>query len=190
MNYVKSLVLLVAAAATLMAFTATASATSVTTTTGGAAATPAIHAVTEGGHVKLANNIANIECASTFQGNVESHGAGSEAKGNFGSFEFTGCTNGWHATVTFKGGFGFSWTSGETSIFRILGLEVSFTRFLVPCTYEANNTTLGTVTGGSPATLKIEGSLPIGAGSSELCGSGNAKMEGSYVMTSALYAAP
>lgn len=185
--HLKCLGLMAAVAAALMAFAAPASATSVSTTTGGAAATPTIHAVNEGGHVVVANSIANIECSSTFEGKVESHGAGKEASGNFSSFSLTGCTNSWHVTITFKGGWAFSWSSGEVGVYRIFGLEITTTRFGVTCNYSAPNTIVGTATGGNPATFDISGSLPIAAGSSGLCGSGNAKWSGSYVTTSALY---
>ena len=190
MKYVKILGLLAVAAAAMMAFAVSASATTVTTTTGGAAATPTIHAVNEGGkHVKLANNIATIECQSTVGGKVESHGAGVTAKGNLTSLLFTSCTNEWHVTATALGSLEVHWTSGHNGTLTSTGSKVSATRSGVTCNYETNNTKIGTVTGGSPATLHIEASIPLAAGSSFLCGSGSAKWEGAYVTTEALYIA-
>jgi len=190
MKYIKILGLLAVAAAALMAFAGSASATTVTTTTGGAAATPKIHGVNEGGHVVLANSIANIECSSTYESSVESHGAGVTDKGVFIAWLFTGCTNEWHVTIIALGSFETHWISGHNGVVTISGLLFSATRFGVTCNYETKNTSIGTVTGGSPATLDVSASIPIAAGSSFLCGSGNAKFSGSYVTTSALYVAP
>ena len=190
MKYVKILGLLAVAAAALMAFAASASATTVSTTTGGAAATPTIHAVNEGGHVVLANNIINIECGSTVEGTVESHGSGVTAKGNITTLEWPGCTNSWHVTTNKAGSLEVHYTSGHNGELTSSGALVNTTRFGVNCNYETNNTKIGTVTGGNPATLHIEASIPIAEGSSFLCGSGSAKWQGSYVTTSALYVAP
>ncbi len=197
MKYVKILGLLAVAAAALMAFAASASATYVTTTTGGAVATPAIHAVNEGGHVVLANAIANIECSSTSEGAVESHGHtvvegetkldSTPASGNLTSLSFTGCTNSWHVTVTAAGSLSVEGTGGHNGTASSTGAKVTTTRLGVTCNYETNNTDIGTVTGGNPATLDISASIPIAAGSSGLCGSGNAKWSGSYSTTAALY---
>ena len=87
----------------LSALAGTAAATSVTTTTGGAAATPTIHLVPDAGHSTIANPIATIECSSTVQATVASHGTGVTAKGNISILEFTGCTNSWHVTAENKG---------------------------------------------------------------------------------------
>jgi hypothetical protein len=189
MKYVKILGLLAVAAAALMAFAGSASATTVTTTTGGSAATPTIHAENENGHVTLVNNIAAIECSSTVEGKVESHGAGATASGKLTWLLFTACTNSWHVTNTNTGSLEVHWTSGHNGTLTSSGALVTATRFGVICNYETNNTSIGTVTGGSPATLHIEASIPLAAGSSGLCGTGNAKWSGAYVTTSALYVA-
>jgi hypothetical protein len=170
-----------------MAFAASASATTVTSTTGGAAATPTIHAVSEGGHVKLVNPIANIECSSTVEGKVESHGGGKPASGVLTTLSFTGCTDNWHVTTEKAGELSVTWTSGHNGTVTSSGAFVKTTRFFVPCNYETKNTKVGTIVGGNPATLKIEASIPIAAGSSELCGEGSGKWEGNYATTSALY---
>jgi hypothetical protein len=205
MKYVKILGLLAVAAAAMMAFAASASATYVTTTTGGSAATPAIHAVNEGGHVTLKNPIANISCSSTSQGSVESDGheieetedktkhtvlTSAPASGKISELTFTGCTNSWHVTTLAPGSLSVTHTEGHDGSLTSSGARVSTTRFGVTCVYETNNTPIGTVTGGNPATLDISASIPLDAeASSGLCGSGNAAWEGSYVSTSALYIA-
>jgi hypothetical protein len=187
MKHLKILGLLAVAAAAMLAFAASASADYVTTTTGGSPQTPTIHAVNEGGHVVLANSIANIECASTTEGSVTAHGNGIPVSGPLSSLSFTGCTNSWHVTVTANGSLSLAWTSGHNGTAKSTGTKVTTTRLGVTCNYETNNTDIGTVTGGNPATLDISASIPIAAGSSGLCGSGNAKWSGSYVTTAALY---
>jgi hypothetical protein len=76
MKNLKSLGLATSITATLMVLAGSATATSITTTTGGTAATPTIHMVNEGGHLKLANSIWNLECGSTVEGKVESTASG------------------------------------------------------------------------------------------------------------------
>src|SRR6476660_7406358 len=88
MRYVKILGLLALAAAALMAFAVSASATTDTTPTGTVIPSATdIHAVNENGHVKLANPIANIECASTVEGNITAQGAGVPAEGGISTLD-------------------------------------------------------------------------------------------------------
>jgi hypothetical protein len=188
MKNLKVLGLAALATAALMAFAGSASATTVSTTTGGAAATPTIHAVSEG-HTKLQNPIAIIECASTLEGKVESHGAGIPASGSITNFTLTPCTNSWHKTTTKLGSLQVHWTSGHNGVLTSSGVEVQATRFFVPCNYGTNNTEVGAITGGNPATIHIKASLPILPGSSELCGGGSFGWTGSYQTTTALYVA-
>ena len=200
MKYVKILGLLAVAAAALMAFAASASATTVTTTTGGAAATPTIHAVSEEKavagttHVLLHNEAATIQCNSTTEGTVESHGSGVTAKGLLSALTFTNCTEGWTVEVVSRGSLEIHWTSGHNGTLTSSGATVKATLHLgifgtVECNYLTANTDVGTVTGGNPATLHIEASIPKESGSA-LCGGGNAAWTGAYKTTSALYIAP
>lgn len=175
--------------AALMALAGSASATTVTTTTGGAASTPTIHLVSEG-HFRMANAIATIECDTTSGGTVETHGSGLTAEVALTSLPLTGCTNSWHFTTEKPGVLKIHWTSAHNGAVTWSGALIKSTRFLVPCNYETNETKLGTLTGGNPATLHIEASIPVAAGSSPLCGEANAKWEGGLVTTSALYVAP
>jgi len=185
---VKMLGLLAVAATAIMVFAASASADYLSTTTGGATAEPTIHAVNESTHVVLANSIANIECQSTTEGKPNSHGTGKPVSGPISTLTFTGCTNSWHVTVNAPGTLSVKANGvNHGGALTSNGANVTTTRFGVTCNYETSNTAIGTVTGGSPATLHIEASIPIAAGSSFLCGSGNAKWEGAYVTTSALY---
>jgi hypothetical protein len=187
MKYAKILGLLAVAAAALMAFAASASATTVTSPTG-TIATPTIHAVNEGGHVKLANPVANIECSSTVEGKVETHGTTETAEGAITTLDFTGCTNNWVVTTISPGTLIAHWTSGYNGILTSNGAKVKTVRLGLTCVYETKNTEIGTITGGNPATLDITAKIPINeAESSKLCGTGTAAWSGSYVTTSALY---
>ncbi len=181
-----------------MALAATASAASegtvVTSETGGEAVKPTIHAVSEGGHLTLTNSIASITCNSTLEGKVEEDGhrivaseTRTDATGPLTVLTFSTCTNSWHVTTEKAGTISLEATSGYDATVKSSGALVKATRFLVPCNYETSNTTIGTFTGGNPATVHVAASIPKAAGSSELCGAGNAKWEGNYVMTSALY---
>ncbi len=189
MKHLKHLGLLVLAVVALSAFPASASASSVTTTTGGSAETPTIHAVNEGGHVVLANPIANIECSSTFEGFITSHGAGKPVEVELTSLSFTGCTNSWHVTVTALGTLSISWTSGHNGTVVSNGIKMATTRLGINCNYETNGTDIGLLTGGNSATLDISASITLASGSG-LCtkeGTSSAKWSGSYVTTGALY---
>lgn len=173
-----------------MGFAASASATTISGTTGGAAATPTLHVASEG-HIVLLNPIAKIECGLTAEGKIESHGPGVAVKGDISKLEFPGCTNSWHVTTEKAGFLEAHYTSGHNGILVSSGLLVKTTRFgIVSCNYETNNTTLGTVTGGEPATLHVAASVPLAAGSSGLCGSGSTELEGSVAFTSAGFIAP
>jgi hypothetical protein len=176
-------------AAVLMALTGTATATTVTTTTGDSASTPTIHLVNEVGHVSFANAITEIECDVTFEGTVVDHGSGITAGVSLTNFALTGCTNSWHSTTTTPGALQFHWTSGHHGAVTWSGALISITRFGVVCNYETNNTAIGTITGGNPATVHLGASVPLAAGSSPLCGTGNAKWAGNLATTSALYIA-
>lgn len=190
MRRFKTLSLLSIGAAALTIFAATASADYVTTTTGGAAATPNIHAVNEGGHVPLANPVANISCSSTVEAPVESHGAGIPvtAEDEIDHLTFTGCTNLWHVTPEDRGGLDIEWTSGHNGAVFSSGARIWATRSILSCVYETDSTHIGTLTGGNPATLHIEAFIPINEEvSSPFCGQSNAEWEGNYVTTSALY---
>jgi hypothetical protein len=191
MKYVKILGLLAVAAAALMAFAASASATTVTTGTGGET-TPTIHAVSEG-HAILENPNANIECASTVEGTVTSHGTGVTTVGHITSLTFTGCTSGWTVTVNSPGSLEIHWTSGYDGTLTSSGATITAVLHTIfgdiTCRYVTNATHIGTVTGGNPATLHIEGSIPFHSGSG-FCGEGASRWTGSYTTTSALYVDP
>lgn len=178
-------------ATALMAFSGTASADTVTSPTG-TTYTGSLAAASEG-HTVLHNPIAKIECAGTFAASVESHPAGGKVSGAVHP-TFTGCTNSWHVTTENVGGaYGaltVDSTSGHNGTVTSMWSRIITTRFGITCVYETFLTHIGVTTGGNPATLHFDASIPIDEDdSSGLCGSGNAKWEGNYVTTSALYVA-
>jgi len=178
MKYAKILGLLAIAVAALMAFAGAASADQVTSPTG-TTYTSTIAATAEG-HAVLDNPIAKIECASAVEGKVEEHGAGKVVKGNISALSFTGCTNEWHVTVVAKGSLTVETsTTGYNGTVKSSGATVEATRFGVVCRYATNNTTVGTATGGSPATMHISAAIPFHSGSF-LCGEGATTWTGSY----------
>jgi hypothetical protein len=180
MKYVKILGLLAVAAAALMAFAGTASADSVTSPTG-TTYTSTLKASAEG-HAVLDNPIAKIECASTVEGKVEKHGAGIPASGNISGLTFSNCTDSWHVTVVAAGSLSVSGSSGSYNgdVFSN-GATVEATRFGISCRYLTTNTTVGTATGGTPATMDISASIPFHSGS-VFCGTGATAWTGSYTV--------
>jgi hypothetical protein len=60
---------------------------------------------------------------------------------------------------------------------------VETTRFGISCRYSTNNTTIGTLTSGSPATVDLAANIPFHSGS-VFCGSGATTLTGSYKLTS------
>ncbi len=189
MKHFKILGLLIAMAAASMALATNAAADYVTSTTGSLKEeTPTVHAVNEGTHVTLQNPIANISCSSTASLSVTNHAHSGPVTGDVFTLEFTGCTNGWHVTTVNSGTFDLQGEGGHNGELYSTGTRVDTTRFGVTCEYETKGNYIGTVTGGNPATLKIEGFIPINTStSSGLCGSSDAKWEGSYTTTSSLY---
>ena len=177
--------LLSVAAAVLLAFTGTASADSATSPTG-TTYTSTMSAVS-GGHVVLDNPIAKIECASSVSGSITGHGAGKSVSGPVSSLSFGSpagtCTNEWHVTVVSGGTLSISATSGYNGSASSSGATIEATRFGITCRYATSNTPIGTLTGGSPATLDISASIPFHSGSI-FCGTGATAWTGAYDWTS------
>ncbi|HEU4462904.1 MAG TPA: hypothetical protein VFR75_09960 [Solirubrobacterales bacterium] len=147
----------------------------------GTAATPAIKAESEG-HVALDHPIAKIQCGWTFEGTVKSDGAGG-AKIPLSSLSTSGCTESWHATTVAAGELDIDWTSGYNGVVTWTGGTVEMTRLGTICRYKTENTKLGTITGGSPATIHIEANLPFDNGNA-LCGTEAYPLTGSLKLAS------
>ena len=174
----KTLGLLALSVTALMAFAASAYATTVTSPTG-----TTITGNKEGkseGHVILHNPIAKIECASELNGPIESHGEGVTAAGKVTTLSFTGCTNNWHVTTVTGGTLEAHYIGGYNATITSTGATIESTRFGTVCRYKTENTHFGTATGGNPATLHIEASIPFHSGSA-LCGTKASGLTGTYV---------
>ena len=181
MKHLKSLGFLVTAVAALMGFAGTAAATTLTSPTG-TTATPTIKAESEG-HATFDNAVARIECHVTLEGKVEQHGSGVTAKGKVLVLTFAPCTNSWHKTTSVAGTLEIHHTTGYNGTVTSTGATVISTRFGIECRFNTNNTHLGTLTGGSPATIHLQGSIPLHGGSS-FCGSGAMPVTGFIKVTS------
>ncbi|HEU4738266.1 MAG TPA: hypothetical protein VFS54_04185 [Solirubrobacterales bacterium] len=186
MKHIKTLGLLAFVAAVTMALAASASADRVTTTTSGGTTdeTPTIHMVNESTHVSIVNTAVNISCTATLEGTVTSHEAGKPASVHVTVLPINGCTNSWHVTTISGGSISFESSNGEVIS---SGLRIQVTRLGTTCVFETTATKIGTITGGSPATLHIEAALALAKESSPLCGSSPAKWEGSLVTTEPLH---
>lgn len=159
---------------------ASASATTITSSEG---TTPFIEFAAEG-HVVLDNPIAKIECPSEMAVGIQSHGTGVTAKGTLFWFQYEDCTNSWMDSTTIaSGSLEFHATGSGRATVTSSGLTWESTRFGVTCRYATNNTDIGTLTPGTPATLDISASIPFHGGSF-LCGSGATTWTGSYTVTS------
>lgn len=192
MKYVKTLGLLAIAAAALMAFTASASAT-VLTSPAGTVYTGTIKAASENGHVKLTGPLGiSVECASTVEGKVEKHGANVTAGGNITSLAFTGCTNGYSATVLAKGSLEIHALGNGNGTLTSSGTEVTVhTPLGFACIYKTGNTHIGTLTGsknlaGKTATLDIAAATIPRTGDSAFCGA-SGSWTGSYLVSTPDY---
>lgn len=147
----------------------------------GTAATPTIKAESEG-HIALDHPIAKIQCEWAFEGTVKSDGSGG-AKVPLSSLSTSGCTESWHATTIAAGELDFDFTSGYNGEVTWTGATVEMTRLGTICRYKTENTKLGTITGGSPATIHIEAKLPFHSGNA-LCGTEAYSLTGSFKVTS------
>ncbi len=183
MNYRKSLGSLVLVVLALSVVPGGAWATSLTSPTG-TIATPTIKAASEG-HVTLDVKINNVaekaECQWAFEGAVESHGEAKPTVVSLTSVSLTGCTKNWHGTVASAGKLEIASSGGYNGTVTWTGGTLELTKFGVPCRYRTENTHLGTLVGGSPGTLKIEGKLLHHEPSSLLCGT-----EESFSLTGSL----
>lgn len=166
----------------LMLLAGSASATNLTSPTG-TVATPTIKAASEGHFVIDSPEFPpKIQCGLAFEGTVQAHGKNERAVTGLNSLTLTGCTNSWHVTVVSPGSLEVQWTNSYNGIVFWTGATFEATRFGFVCRFSTNETELGTITGGSPATVDLEGSLPFHSGS-PLCGS-EPEVTGDYKLTS------
>lgn len=196
MKYVKILGLLAVAASALMAFAGTASATTITSPTGTTAPSgTTFHAESEENavpgtkHVRLHNNIAKIDCTSTATFTFDDTSGTGTATGKIDNLTFT-CTHPWVVHVEKLGALEVHWTNGYNgTLTASAGTTVTATHTTTgaKCTYQSvDNLHIGTITGGDPATLHVNASIPRHGGSL-LCGGANASWTGAYVTTGPVF---
>jgi hypothetical protein len=150
-----------------------------TTVTSSEGPTPTLSASAEGGHVVFDNPIAKVECSSSMEGKVETHGEGVPVSGSMSVFSFANCTNNWHVTGVTPGTFEIESIGAGDGKLTLSGVTFSWTRFGIPCHYLLEDTDIGTLTDGTHATLDITASIPFHSGSG-LCGLGAMAWTGSY----------
>jgi hypothetical protein len=180
MKYFKTLGLLIAIAAVLMGLAGTATAT-VVTAPAGTLYTGPVHASSHG-YIATHNGVGTIECKSTFEGKVVSHGQGVTATIQLTTWHFTGCTGGTVHPVTTPGHLEIHNIGGGKGTVTSTGAKITKTIFGVECGYTTNNTHIGELTpapsGSGHATIHLTGSIPRTHGSF-FCGS-SANWTGSF----------
>lgn len=131
------------------------------------------------GHVVLDNPLGSIQCDSDVGVALEVNGEEARAGGPVTSLVFSGCTEGWHVTVVSAGALSVEHTEGDNGYVFSTGATIEATKFGISCRYATTNTKIGTLTGGSPATLDIQGAIPFHSGSF-FCSSSPVNWTGSY----------
>ena len=185
MNYVK---MLAVAAAALMAFAGVASATTVTSPMG-TAYTGKIAA--EGlGHLTLhAANGISVSCPWSISVNSLTHGSGVTAKGAISTLTVgtagMPCTNSDVVHVAVKGSLEIHHITGTANgTVTTTGTTVNVTDNTgVSCGFLTSETTVGELTGGTPAIIHVRGALIPRHSGSILCGA-TGTLTGGYKVTS------
>lgn len=180
MKHVKMLGLLAVAAAALMALAGTASAT--TLTSSGATYTSTIEAESEG-KTTLHGTFTSVTCeVSNVKGSVETHGAGVTAGGKVSSLTFEKCN--FPVSVKNAGSLQVHATESGNGTLTSSGAEITIETSIANCifTTKAEGTDVGTLTGGTGATLDINSASIPRTGHSIFCGS-SGTWTGSYKVT-------
>ena len=186
MRYIKMLGLLAIAAAALMAFAGVASATTVTSPSG-TLYTGAIVAEGEGHTTLHAANGISVSCPGSVSGTSLTHGSSVTAIGNIATLTFgtagAPCTNSDVVHVSALGSLEIHGLGSGNGTLTSTGTTVNVTDNTgVDCGFLTKETDVGTLTGGSPATLDINSAkIPRHSGSI-LCGA-TGTWTGSYKVT-------
>lgn len=188
MQYLKIRGSVVVLAMLLMGLPGVASATT-GTSPAGTTYTGTVHAVSLG-HLELHNPAANIKCTHTLHGNVIGHGSTNTLTVQLIETRLTNCTEGWTVTANSPGHLEIHHTNGFDGTVTSKGATYTAVNDAIgiTCRYKTENTSIGTFTGGSPALIDINGSLPFHSGSI-FCGSGASAVTGTLELASptALY---
>jgi hypothetical protein len=183
MNKLRIPLVLTVAAAVLACFSATAVGTTITAPTG-TKYTGYFHETSEG-HIVIHNPIAKVECASTIDGDIESHGTGVPVGGKLTNIVNSPCTDDWHVTTVAPGSISINWASSGVGTVASTGMTIEATRFGIACRYATSSTDVGRWTDshqtGRHATWHVAGNIPFHSGSI-FCGSGATTWTGSYTL--------
>lgn len=187
MKHFRSLGVIIMAVTIIMMGAASASATTLTDSAENG--TPTVHLVNEKAHLELANPIVNIRCLATIEFFITAHGSGVTASGPVSVLKYSGCTDEWVVDVVNNGSITVHYTGAGSGhgvgTLTSTGFKITGTRAGLSCIYETNETPLGTLTGGNPATLAVSATIPR-VGGSFLCGGSTAALSGSFVSTQTL----
>jgi hypothetical protein len=180
MKHLKMLGLAFVATAALMAFAGPASATTVTSPA--STEYTGDFTLTATSSLLMQAGFANVTCTqSTVKGRIESNG-GATAGGKISTLSFSGCGE-TTFDVLVNGSLSIEATGEGKGIVRGSGSQWTTAFLGISCVYgTTTNTPLGALTGGTPAKLAINASLPKISGSF-LCAN-PASMTGSYTVTS------
>jgi hypothetical protein len=184
MKYVKMLGLLAVAAAALMAFAGPASASTLTSPAGTTLATGSTIEATSS-NSKLHGSFITVECShSQVKGTVSENATKNkkDAGGSISTLDFTGCN--YTVTVSNAGSLSIASNGTVTST----GAAITIHTSVGECVFSTSNTTVGTLTGGSGATLDINSASIPRTGGSFFCGSSGV-WTGNYTVTSPSYLA-
>jgi hypothetical protein len=183
MKHLKMLTLAMVAAAAFMAFASSASAQPTLTSPALVDYTGNILLTAEGTHLVQAG-FANITCTTSIIGGTVTTNNTTKASGPITTYDTSGCNAIVNTLV--NGSLEIvpnSPTGSNTGTVRGSGSQVTVSTLGVSCVYGTGaGTTLGTVTGGNPATIAINASLPKISGGF-LCAT-PASWTGSYTVTS------
>jgi hypothetical protein len=186
MKYVKMLGLLAVAAAALMAFAGTASASTLTSPSG---TNMAVGATLEATSIntELHGPFSSVSCAhSEVKGEIKQNGtqngSKTDAGGNITTLDFDECSS----NVTDASSLGTLEINKKGEVFSS-GTVIAIHTSVGECVFSTNNTKIGTLTGGTGATLDIAGNIPR-TGGSFFCGS-SGEWTGNYSVTSPSYLA-
>ena len=184
MKYFKMFGLILVAAAALSASAGTASA-AIFTSPANTVYTSTIKAELEGTtSLHLPASGVTITCQkSTLETKVERHGKDITAGGNISGLTISDCGTNNSVAVKKNGALEYHTTTIGSATITWSGGEVTAElSFGFSCTFTTSNTDIGTITGGTPATIDVSYKVPR-TGDSFLCGT-TGEWTGSYKVVS------
>lgn len=180
LNHSRNSLFILAAALLLLVLAPSASATTVESEAGKALPSGTSFTGESEGKTVLHPPIGSIECGKSHVGGKTTNagGAGVNVTGTVETLSFSECNS--TVTVLNKGTGSLSSSGGSNGTLTSSGTEVTMVFAGFHCVFKTNNTSLGTVTGGTNATLDVSATIPRTGGSSGVfCGS-TAAFTGSY----------